>query len=98
MALPFTRCCALSLLLAASAGPAAADGTFRCGSKLVEPGMSQAEVLGHCGEPTTRTVETEDVRSGPQVSGKTEVSRWTYESYSATRVLVFDGDRLVAIE
>jgi len=26
------------------------------------------------------------------------VARWTYESYSATRVLVFDGDKLVSIQ
>lgn len=75
-----------------------ADVTFRCGSELVKPGMTQKEVLSQCGEPDTRTVEDQDVRSGNQVTGKTQVSHWTYSSYGATRVLVFDQDRLVGIE
>ena len=86
------------LCVLAPIGIAAADDTFRCGNRLIEPGMTQAEVLGLCGEPTSKTVETQDVRSGTQVVGKTEVQRWTYESYSATRVLVFDQDTLKAIE
>lgn len=86
------------MLLGASVAPAGPDGTFRCGSKLIERGMTQAEVLAQCGEPTTKTVETQDVRSGPQVVGTTQVSRWTYESYSATHVLLFDGDKLVSIQ
>jgi hypothetical protein len=60
--------------------------------------MTQAEVLGLCGEPTSTSVEVQDVRSGNQVVGKTEVQRWTYASYSTTRVLVFDQDTLKAIE
>jgi hypothetical protein len=75
-----------------------ADDAFRCGQKLVEPGMSQAEVLQHCGEPTSRDVEMQDVRSGNRVTGQTEVQRWTYSSYSSTRVLVFDQDTLKSIE
>ncbi len=85
------------VLLGASAATAVADGTFRCGNKLIETGMTQDAVLARCGEPTSKDVETQDVRSGPQVVGTTQVSRWTYASYSATRVLVFDGDRLVSI-
>jgi hypothetical protein len=77
---------------------ALADDTFRCGNRLIEPGMTRAEVLGLCGEPTSTSVEVQDVRSGTRVVGKTEVQRWTYESYSATRVLVFDQDTLKAIE
>lgn len=78
--------------------PASADDTFRCGSQLIQPGLSQAEVRAKCGEPTSQSVTIEDVRSGNQVVGKTQKSRWTYASYSSTTVLVFDGDRLVAIE
>jgi hypothetical protein len=84
--------------LAASVAPAAADGTFRCGSKLIELGMTPGQVLEQCGEPTSKDEEVHDVRSGPQVVGKTTVARWTYSSYSATRVLVFDADKLVRIE
>lgn len=84
------------MMLLASA--VAADTTFRCGSRLIAPGMSQQQVLQLCGEPTSTTVEVQDVRSGSRVVGKTEVQRWTYESCSATRVLVFDRDRLKSIE
>lgn len=79
-------------------GIASADDAFRCGNRLIEPGMTQAEVLSLCGEPTSKSAEIQDVRSGPRVVGQTEVQRWTYESYSATRVLVFDQDTLKAIE
>lgn len=79
-------------------GAAIADDTFRCGSRLVELEMSKTEVLAMCGEPTSKTVQVEDVRSGSRVVGKTTIERWTYESYSATRVLVFDQDTLKSIE
>jgi hypothetical protein len=79
-------------------GLAVADDTFRCGNRLIEPGMSRAQVLALCGEPTSKSVEEQDVRSGTRVVGKTEVQRWTYASYSTTRVLVFDQDTLKAIE
>lgn len=79
-------------------GLAVADDTFRCGNRLVEPGMTAPEVLALCGEPTSKTVDVQDVRSGTRVVGKTEVQRWTYASYSTTRVLVFDQDTLKAIE
>ena len=79
-------------------GTAVADESFRCGSKIIEVGMTQSDVLAHCGAPTSKAVEEQDVRSGNQVVGKTELHRWTYDSYSATRVLVFDQDRLISIE
>ena len=87
----------LALCVAAPIG-VAADDTFRCGNRLIEPGMTRAEVLGLCGEPASKSVEVQDVRSGNQVVGKTEMQRWTYASYSTTRVLVFDQDTLKAIE
>lgn len=77
---------------------AAADDGFRCGSKIVVTGMTQAEVLNYCGEPTSRSEEVMPVRSGQRVVGTTTSYRWTYSTYSATRVLVFDRDTLVAIE
>ncbi len=85
-------------VLCGAAGAASAGDNFRCGSQLIQPGLSQAEVRAKCGEPTSQSVTTEDVRSGNQVVGKTQKSRWTYARYSSTTVLVFDGDRLVAIE
>jgi len=86
------------LCVAVPMSMAVADDTFRCGNRLIEPGMTRSEVLSACGEPTSKTVEVQDVRSGTRVVGKTEVQRWTYASYSATRVLVFDQDTLKAIE
>jgi hypothetical protein len=87
-----------ALCVVAPMGAGVADDTFRCGTRLIEPGMNMAEVLALCGEPTSKTVEVQDVRSANRVVGKTEVQRWTYASYSATRVLVFDQDTLKAIE
>jgi len=87
-----------ALCVVAPMGVGVADDTFRCGNRLIEPGMNSAEVLALCGEPTSKTVEVQDVRSANRVVGKTEVQRWTYASYSATRVLVFDQDTLKAIE
>lgn len=82
----------------AACGPAVADGTLRCGARLIEVGMTQSEVLRLCGDPTSKTTEVQDVRNGNQVVGTTEVQRWTYASYSAARVLVFDEDTLKSIE
>jgi hypothetical protein len=85
----------LSLLTTAAT---LADAPLRCGNRLVAAGMSRAEVLAICGEPTSKTVDVQDVRSGSRVVGKTTMERWTYTSYSSTRVLVFDQDTLKAIE
>ena len=82
----------------AAISTAVAEETLRCGNKLISLGMSRAEVLAQCGEPKSRDVEVQDVRSANQVVGKTEVQRWTYTSYGATRVLVFDQEKLKSIE
>ena len=92
------RCAWLVMIGCVVFGTAPAEETFRCGSKLIGVGMTQGEVLAHCGEPTSRSAEEHDVRSGNQVVGKTTIHRWTYESYSSTRTLVFDQDRLTSIE
>lgn len=86
-----------ALLACAAAMPALADETFVCGGQIIQPGMSQSAVLAQCGEPTSKTVTQVPVRSGNMVSGTTTESRWTYASYSSTRVLVFDADNLVDI-
>jgi hypothetical protein len=86
------------LLVAAPVVPALADDSFVCGSRIIELGLTQAEVLAQCGAPTSEDVQEEAVRSGNRTVGVTQKSRWTYASYSSTRVLVFDGDKLVGIE
>jgi hypothetical protein len=85
-------------LLTGLAGPVDADETARCGSKIIEVGMSQSDVLEHCGEPASREVEQQAVRAGNRQVGTTTVERWTYSDYAATRVFVFDGDKLIRIE
>ena len=86
------------LLAGLAAAPAVADESFVCGSRIIELGLTQAEVLAQCGEPASKDVQEEAVRSGNRKVGVTQTSRWTYSSYSSTRVLVFDGDRLIGIE
>jgi hypothetical protein len=97
MAKYLMRAC-LALICSAAVGTAVADDSFRCGSKIIVTGMTQAEVLQYCGEPVAKDVEDHDVRSGKQVVGRTAVWRWTYKFSNATRVLVFDQDTLKSIE
>ena len=86
------------VLCALSSTAVCADEGFRCGNRLIEPGMTRAQVIEACGEPAAKADEVQDVRSGGRVVGKTTVHRWTYSSYSRTRVLVFDQDTLKSIE
>jgi len=88
----------VALLAVLPLAQSAADDGFHCGSKIIEIGMTQAEVLKHCGAPTAKATESVPVRSGNQVVGTTQSQRWTYDSWGATRVLLFDQDRLVAIQ
>ena len=89
----------LTIAILAGAGASAqADDVMRCGSKIIEIGMLQSEVMQHCGEPTSRDVSPQAVRSGNRMVGTTPMERWTYSDYSSTRVLTFDGDKLVSIE
>ena len=80
------------------AGTVQADDDFRCGSRIVRVGATQAGVLDACGQPDTKAVEKVDVHSGNRVVGQTEVWRWTYTMNGRTRVLTFDQDKLKSIE
>src|SRR5512137_1629211 len=86
------------LVAGLSAAAASGDEAFRCSNRLIEPGMTIGEVQQLCGPPTKKVDEVQDVRSGNRVVGKTTFHRWTYESYSQTRVLLFDQDTLKSIE
>ena len=82
-------------------GSAAAMGdTLRCGSKIVETGMTQAEIKKYCGKPSATEIEEHDVRSGNRVVGKTELHIWTYNRGSGQNaaVLEFDQDKLLSIK
>jgi hypothetical protein len=84
-----------ALLLGA---PAAAE-TLRCGSKIVDTGMTMDQVRKYCGKPSSTAVEEHDVRSGNRVVGTTELHIWRYNRSSGqkTAVLEFDRDKLMSI-
>lgn len=89
---------AIALCCGLLAVTAVADDDFRCGSRIVRVGATQAGVLDACGEPASKTVEKVDVRSNNRVIGQTEVWRWTYVMNGTTRVLTFDQEKLKSIE
>lgn len=80
------------------AGAAYGD-TLRCGSKIVDTGLTMQEVKEYCGNPSSTSVEEQDVRAGNRVVGKTQVHTWRYARSSGqkTAVLVFDQDKLMSI-
>ena len=83
----------------ANGGALADDGPFYCGSKIIDVGMTKGEVLARCGEPTSASSEDREVRdSKSRVLGMTRIDRLKYESYTATRMLVFVDDKLQTIE
>jgi hypothetical protein len=87
------------VLLGAGVSPAFAE-TLRCGSKIVDTGMSMAEVKKYCGQPSSTKVEEHDVRSGNRVVGTTQLHIWRYNRMSGqdTAVLEFDQDKLMSIK
>ncbi len=78
---------------------AAADDTLRCGSKIVRTGMTMTEVKKYCGNPSSTSIEEQDVHAGPRVVGKTEIHTWRYNRASGQRtaVLEFDLEQLKSI-
>lgn len=54
-------------ILAAAGASAQADDVMRCGSKIIEIGMTQAEVMQHCGGPTSLDVTPQAVHDGNRV-------------------------------
>ena len=93
------RYVAILLFLYAVAGLAAGD-TIRCGSKIIKTGMTIAEVLKYCGQPSSKEVEEHDVRSGNRVTGTTQLNRWIYNRGSTGKLVVFefDQDKLLSIK
>jgi hypothetical protein len=78
---------------------ASADETFRCGQWIASSGMSVPDLLKKCGEPTSKTRETSDVRTrnannGLVVKvGETTTETWTYDrgANQAMVVTIIDG-------
>lgn len=87
---------AVILFLASSS---LAQETLRCGGKIVQTGMTMEEVKKHCGNPSSTSIEVQDVRSGPRVVGTTEIHIWRYDrgSMQRTAVLEFDQQELTSI-
>ena len=89
-----------------SPGSSRADDTLRCrNGRLVNVGMTTAEVSGRCGEPQSRTVEEIPVqartRNGNVVqTGTTRAERWIYERGQGQfdAQLTFEDDKLVRID
>ena len=84
-----------------------AQDVVRCRSgRLVNVGMTAAEVLARCGEPKNRIVEDVPVRAqgarggATVVIGSTKHERWTIDRGQGQfdAVLSFEGDKLVRIE
>jgi hypothetical protein len=94
------RMCFMILSACLFAAEVAAEETVRCGSKIVRVGMTSAEVLKYCGEPSSREVEEHDVRSGGRAVGTTQLHIWTYKrgTVGNPKVLEFDQDKLISIE
>ena len=78
---------------------AAADDTLRCGSKIVRTGMTMTEVKKYCGNPSSTSMEEQDVHAGPRVVGTTQIHTWRYNRASGQRtaVLEFDLEKLKSI-
>ncbi|MGQ0834384.1 MAG: DUF2845 domain-containing protein [Gammaproteobacteria bacterium] len=88
-----------------TAAPAARGDTLRCGSKLVEPGVTADEVLAKCGKPTSLKVISEPVRvrtraGGTRVVGTAEKEIWRYHRGSGRfpAILTFEEGILKALE
>jgi hypothetical protein len=88
----------LSCMLAASESFSASE-TLRCGNKIVETGMTMAEVESYCGKPSSVMVEEQDIRSGNRVVGTTQLHYWTYDRASGQNaaILEFDQEKLLSI-
>jgi len=97
-----TRIAATLLLLPLAA---IADESFRCGKWIASSSMSVPELLEKCGEPTSKTSETSDVKArnannGLLVKvGETTLETWTYDrSPNPAMVVTLVDGRIKKIE
>jgi hypothetical protein len=70
----------------AAAAPTFADDSFRCGSKLIVTGMTQAEVLQLCGPPESSSEESLPVRAEPVVGERPIAGRTILWRHPAVRI------------
>ena len=76
LAAVFALCAAIPL--------AASAETFRCGARIVSTDSTVNELVQHCGEPASRTSNTEDIRARNRyglwvTTGQTTTETWTYD-------------------
>lgn len=94
----------LALLSVCTAAPA--EEAMRCGNSVVTTPISLEELLRKCGEPTSKEVSTEDIRTAgkpgaaSRAIGTTTTEKWTYRSDAQSLpmiVTIIDG-RVTKIE
>ncbi|HEY6124268.1 MAG TPA: DUF2845 domain-containing protein [Steroidobacteraceae bacterium] len=85
---------------------ASADESFRCGNWIASSSMSVEELLQKCGEPTSRSTQTEDVMVRNRDNGlmtkvgETQIETWIYErgSQAAAMVVTIVDGRIKKLE
>ena len=99
----------LASLVAAAASvsfDAGADDSMRCRSgRIIDVGMTVAEVSGLCGEPKSRTTEETPVMTrlptgAVRQTGTTRVERWLYARGQGQfdAMLTFEDGKLLSID
>ena len=78
-----SRLTVLALMLC-YCGAADAYGPLRCQGKIIDPGVTMAQVLALCGPPKTRIIEEVPVRAGvaggfSRFIGFTTIEQWVYD-------------------
>jgi len=92
-----------AMALLAGVAEARSGGSWRCGSRLILPGMVQEQVLELCGEPDGRTTSEERRTrwngAGEKVVEIVPVETWTYDRGSNQLVrLTFRNGNLTRIK
>jgi hypothetical protein len=85
---------------------ASADENFRCGNWIASSDMSVGELVQKCGEPTSRSSRTEDVKvrnrdNGLMLKvGETLIETWTYDRgpQAAPMVVTIVDGRIKSID
>ena len=90
--------CALAVLIPRMA---LGDEKFRCGSYLISVPLTVEELVKKCGEPTSKKVATDDVRTrvgggGTRAIGTTTVETWRYDR--VPMVVTINDGAIVSIE
>lgn len=95
------------VMLALSSGVARADGSLRCGGRLVSVGDARIDLLGRCGEPTFRERRIDERWEGVTVGAVGQglrttsvVEDWSYDfgPGSFVHVVTLVNGRITAIE